>query len=84
MKCPRCQQENPSEAKFCLACATPLALRCSNCGTQLPAAAKFCLECATPVSAPGSPPRPASPAAYTPKHLPERIISSKAALEGRA
>jgi hypothetical protein len=82
MKCPRCQQENPSQAKFCLECATPLALRCSNGGTQLPAAAKFCFECATPVGAPGSPPRPASPAAYTPKYLPERIISSKAALEG--
>jgi GAF domain-containing protein len=25
MKCPRCQQENPAEAKFCLECGTPLA-----------------------------------------------------------
>ena len=33
MKCPRCQQENPPQAKFCLECATPLALRCANCGT---------------------------------------------------
>jgi Double zinc ribbon len=24
MKCPRCQQENPSHAKFCLGCGTPL------------------------------------------------------------
>ena len=82
MKCPRCQQENPPQAKFCLECATPLALRCVNCGTQLPSGAKFCFECATPVSAPGSPPRLASPEAYTPKHLAERIINSKAALEG--
>jgi class 3 adenylate cyclase len=35
-----------------------------------------------PVSAPGSPPRFAAPESYTPKHLAERIISSKAALEG--
>jgi predicted ATPase/class 3 adenylate cyclase len=82
MKCSRCQQENPPQAKFCLECATPLALRCTNCGTQLPAGAKFCFECATPVSAPGSPPRHVSPEAYTPKHLAERIINSKAALEG--
>ena len=34
MKCPRCQQENPPQAKFCLECAVPLALRCANCGTQ--------------------------------------------------
>ena len=82
MKCPRCQQANPPQARFCLECATPLALRCANCGTQLPTAAKFCFECATPVSAPGSPPRFVSPEAYTPKHLAERIINSKAALEG--
>ena len=82
MKCPRCQHENPPQAKFCLECAAPLALRCANCGTQLPAGAKFCFECATPVSATGSPPRFTSPEAYTPKHLAERILTSKAALEG--
>src|SRR5499433_2809417 len=82
MKCPRCQQENPPQAKFCLGCASPFTLRCANCGTQLPAGAKFCFECATPVSAPGAASRFASPEAYTPKHLAERIINSKAALEG--
>src|SRR5215467_13812738 len=82
MKCPRCQQENPPQAKFCLECASPFPLRCANCGTQLPAGAKFCFECATPVSAPGSVSRFASPEAYTPKHLAERIITSKSALEG--
>src|SRR5262245_6893146 len=82
MKCPRCEQENPPQAKFCLECAAPLALRCSDCGTQLPAGAKFCFECATPVSALGSASRVLSPEAYTPKHLAERILNSKAALEG--
>jgi class 3 adenylate cyclase/tetratricopeptide (TPR) repeat protein len=82
MKCHRCQQENPPQAKFCLECATPLALRCTNCGTQLPAGAKFCFECATRVGAPDSPPRFSTPDAYTPKHLAERIINSKTALEG--
>src|SRR4029450_4193028 len=82
MKCPRCQQENPPQAKFCLECAAPLAPRCANCGTQLPAGAKFCFEGATPVSAPGSPARFPSPEASPPKHLAERILNSKAALEG--
>ena len=45
MRCARCQQENPPQAKFCLECAAPLALRCANCGTPLPAGAKFCFEC---------------------------------------
>ena len=82
MKCPRCQQDNPPQAKFCLECGTPLALRCPSCGTHLPAEAKFCFECATPVNAASSPSRPASPEAYTPKYLAERIINSKAGLEG--
>jgi hypothetical protein len=82
MQCPWCQQENPPEAKFCCECATPLALRCANCGTKLPAGAKFCFECATPVSAPGSPSRFVSPETYTPKHLAEKILTSKSALEG--
>ena len=82
MKCPRCQQENPPQAKFCLECAAPLALRCASCGTQLPPAAKFCFECAKPVSAASAVRRFASPEAYTPKHLAEKILTSKAALEG--
>jgi class 3 adenylate cyclase/tetratricopeptide (TPR) repeat protein len=82
MKCCRCQQDNPPQAKFCLECAAPLALRCASCGTQLPSGAKFCFECATPVTAAGPPPRSASPRIYTPRHLAERIINSKAALEG--
>src|SRR5262245_53010221 len=81
VKCPRCQQDNPPQAKFCLECAAPLAIRCANCGTPLPAGAKFCLECATPVSAAGSAPHP-SPESYTPKHLAEKILTSKSALEG--
>jgi class 3 adenylate cyclase len=82
MKCPRCQQDNPPQAKFCLECATPLALRCASCGTQLPSGAKFCFECAKPVSGLDSTSRLVSPDSYTPKHLAERILNSKAALEG--
>src|SRR3990170_4782909 len=85
MQCPRCQTENPPQAKFCLECASPLARTCANCGTQLPPTAKFCLECAHPVTGPGptpSQPRFVSPQAYTPKHLAEKILTSKAAVEG--
>ncbi len=45
--------------------------------------AKFCPECGHPVSVAAAPqPRFASPEAYTPKHLAERILTSKATLEG--
>jgi hypothetical protein len=82
MKCSRCQRDNPPHAKFCLECAAPFALQCANCGAPLPGGAKFCVECATPVNPPGAPPRFSAPQAYTPKHLAERIINSKTALEG--
>jgi predicted ATPase/class 3 adenylate cyclase len=83
MQCAQCQTENPPQAKFCLECATPLLRRCVNCGTQLPAAAKFCPECARPVSAPTpTQSRFTTPESYTPKHLAEKILTSKSALEG--
>src|SRR5499425_1157378 len=81
MICPRCRTDNPSQAKFCLECATPLAMRCTSCGTPLPPSAKFCLECAHPVgSVPGGPAR--APESYIPRHLAEKILTSRSALEG--
>jgi len=86
LKCPRCQQENRPGAKFCEECAAPLARACANCGAQLSATAKFCSECAHPAGSAAQPPPlqrfGAPPETYTPKHLAERIINSKAALEG--
>jgi class 3 adenylate cyclase/tetratricopeptide (TPR) repeat protein len=81
MKCPRCQHDNPQGARFCEECATPLARTCLNCGTALSAAAEFCHACAHPVATgAGTPAR--APESYTPKHLAEKILTSKAALEG--
>jgi class 3 adenylate cyclase len=85
MQCPRCQHENEVGAKFCEECATPLARACTNCGRQLSPAAKFCPECAHPTGvsvAPPPAPRFGSPRSYTPRHLVEKILTSKAALEG--
>ena len=83
MICPRCQTENPPHAKFCLECATPLMAACANCGTALPAGAKFCSECAHPVAAARErEARFGAPAAYTPRYLAEKILTSKGALEG--
>src|SRR5262245_24027891 len=81
MTCPRCQHENPQGARFCEECATPLPRTCLNCGTLLSATAKFCHACAHPVGArTGTQAR--SPDSYTPKHLAEKILTSKSALEG--
>src|SRR6058998_3457292 len=84
MACPTCRHENPAQAKFCLECGARLVVSCSNCCAELPPSAKFCLECGehvTPSRAAMVSPS-ASPEAYTPKHLAERILTSKSALEG--
>jgi class 3 adenylate cyclase len=83
MQCPRCQHDNLPAAKFCQECATPLTRPCTNCGSQLPPSAKFCPECAHPAGAVArSQGRFTAPESYTPKHLAEKILTSKAALEG--
>jgi class 3 adenylate cyclase/tetratricopeptide (TPR) repeat protein len=82
VKCPRCQHENRSGAKFCEECACPLAPTCSNCGNRLSTTAKFCPECAHPVAEPAPEGRFGLPASYTPKHLAEKILTSRTALEG--
>jgi class 3 adenylate cyclase len=85
MQCPRCQHENEAGAKFCEECAAPLARACAKCGRPLSPTAKFCPECAHPTG-PSTAPPPAqrfdSPESYTPKHLAEKILTSKSALEG--
>jgi class 3 adenylate cyclase/tetratricopeptide (TPR) repeat protein len=85
MQCSKCGHENRSGAKFCEECASPLARACANCASQLSPTAKFCSECAHPTgSAPAltTPKRFGSPGSYTPKHLVEKILASKSALEG--
>ena len=81
MKCPRCQHENPPFAKFCLKCGARLACVCAKCHGELPAGARFCSECGEPVATSAAS-RFATPEAYTPKHLAEKILTSKTALEG--
>src|SRR5215475_1104771 len=86
MRCPRCRQDNPAQAKFCLECGQRLAPTCVACGAALPETAKFCVECGQPVgaavAAAPAEPEARTPAAYTPRHLAERILTSRGALEG--
>jgi ribosomal protein L40E len=82
MTCQRCQQENPAGAHFCMKCGTGLTLACAKCNTRLPTDAAFCFACGQPVAAAPAGPRFTSPDAYTPKHLAEKILTFKSALEG--
>ena len=83
MECPRCKHDNSPRAKFCEECAAPLARLCAGCGAQLTPTAKFCAECGRSASTDVvAAPQFTSPATYTPKHLADKILTSRAALEG--
>src|SRR5262245_61312953 len=85
MQCPRCQHENPADAVFCQECGTRLEMTCPGCGTANQLGAKFCKKCGQSVAM--TPPATAavkfsSPQSYTPRHLAEKILLSRSALEG--
>jgi class 3 adenylate cyclase/tetratricopeptide (TPR) repeat protein len=86
MTCLRCQAENRDGARFCRECGATFAAVCAACGAKVEAGSRFCDSCGTRlVATPAQPtaaPRFASPESYTPKHLAEKILTSKAALEG--
>ena len=73
----------PTSARFCIQCGARLAPACRSCGAELGEGVRFCGQCGLPVD--GTPPgrtRVDSPEAYTPRHLAERILTSKSAIEG--
>ena len=83
MQCPRCQAENRVGRRFCGECGLSLALTCPACGFLNEGNEKFCGGCGAPMTPGGAVERTSrSPQSYTPKHLAERILTSKAALEG--
>jgi class 3 adenylate cyclase/tetratricopeptide (TPR) repeat protein len=83
MNCPACGHENRDTARFCLSCGAQFSLTCPRCNAELPAGARFCDECGAAVEeASASAPSERAPRDYTPKHLAEKILQSKSALEG--
>jgi class 3 adenylate cyclase/tetratricopeptide (TPR) repeat protein len=85
MLCPRCQHENPADARFCNGCGARAQLACAQCNQLNPSGSRFCNGCGAKLgdlAEAGPQPRFASPEAYTPKHLAEKILTSKSALEG--
>jgi class 3 adenylate cyclase len=54
-------------------------VNCPSCEHDNPAQARFCNACGARLAAPAATPEPRS---YTPRHLVEKILASKSALEG--
>jgi class 3 adenylate cyclase/tetratricopeptide (TPR) repeat protein len=81
MTCPQCRQDNPSDARFCNGCGATLAAACAACGRSNPAGSRFCNGCGARLGTEDEA-RFAAPGTYTPRHLAERILTSRTALEG--
>jgi class 3 adenylate cyclase/tetratricopeptide (TPR) repeat protein len=88
MNCPRCATDNPSGAKFCRGCGVRLESLCPACSHANPPGSRFCNECGqaltaeTPAPKPETKPAAPAQAGYTPKHLADKILKARSALEG--
>src|SRR5215472_10580373 len=87
MTCSQCQRETPVGAVFCDECGTRLEAACAACGEPNRLEAKFCRKCGQSLvhierDSQSGVARFTSPASYTPTQLAEKILTSRAALEG--
>jgi len=83
MQCPRCQHDNRAGRRFCSKCGAALAAACPSCAFTNEPGDEFCGGCGARLGAPQpSQAKFATPASYIPQHLAEKILISKAALEG--
>ncbi len=90
MQCPRCRAENREGRRFCSKCGASLALTCPSCGFSNEPGDEFCGGCGTSLGVAPAPAPKSSVVAdyqsrltsYTPKHLAEKILKARSALEG--
>src|SRR5688572_24596685 len=76
LRCTACQHENPADQKFCGECGARLRAACSVCGHFNPAGQRHCGQCGSALA------QPTATARITPRHLAEKILTSRSAIEG--
>ena len=82
MICPRCRTHNQPDSAFCTECGAGLDSGCPSCGTHNPSGAKFCRKCGAGIGLETPPSAPPAPRSYTPKHLIDKVLTSRSAMEG--
>jgi class 3 adenylate cyclase/tetratricopeptide (TPR) repeat protein len=84
MKCPSCQFENPDSAKFCNECGSRQQRICPSCSEMNPPNSKFCSQCGYKLQGNEKPSKVdlSIPQSYTPKHLADKILTTRSAIEG--
>ena len=84
MECPKCRFNNRDNANFCLECGLRLESHCPQCGKTLPISAKFCDGCGSELKeiSKALTVDYSAPQSYTPRHLADKILTSRASMEG--
>jgi class 3 adenylate cyclase/tetratricopeptide (TPR) repeat protein len=84
MQCPKCQFENREGAKFCKKCGSKIELVCPECSYLLTPDSLFCDECGNDLRRSKEAPTLDYdlPQSYTPKHLVDKILTSRSSIEG--
>ena len=82
MRCSKCGRENRAGRRFCAHCGGKLTLVCSSCQAENEPGEQFCGDCGQRIAEPAKARPPPEPRSYTPKHLAEKILTSRSALEG--
>ena len=84
LDCPKCHFDNPDDNRFCEGCGAPLDRTCFACGHANRPRAKFCGGCGIELPGPEPAGRSAfaTPQSYTPRHLADKIRTSRGAVEG--
>src|SRR4026209_377470 len=83
--CSSCGHLHPTTTRFCDQRGPPQGRRVRECGGVNAPPAKFCGGCGAPLVTKAAPEAaPAAPAlnAYTPAYLPDKILTTRSALEG--
>jgi len=84
MQCPKCQFDNREGVRFCEDCGAKFEIECPACKADIPFGRKFCGECGhqlIPISE-DFPVDYTQPQSYTPKHLAEKILTNRSAIQG--
>jgi class 3 adenylate cyclase/tetratricopeptide (TPR) repeat protein len=86
MECPKCQFENKDDSKFCGSCGSSMEIKitCAKCGSKNPDNYNFCNNCGHDLRKPKETPEInyTEPQSYTPKHLADKILTTRSSIEG--
>lgn len=81
MQCAGCGRPAAAGQLFCTGCGVALPVECRRCGRRAVAGDRFCGQCGGALSPPASS-LGGDPLRYAPRHLVERVLRQRSAVEG--